>query len=47
MVWSPDGQPMVLAILSDSTTGDPDAPLEGGPVAETTAVLVDALFAVP
>ncbi len=47
VVWSPDGQPMVLAILSDSTTGDPDAPLEGGPVAETTAVLVDALFAVP
>lgn len=47
VVWSPDGQPLLLVILSDSTTGDPDAPLEGGPVAETTAALVDALFAVP
>ena len=47
VVWSPDGQPLLLAILSDSTSGDPDAPLEGAPVAETTAVLVDALFAVP
>ncbi|WP_241385752.1 class A beta-lactamase [Rhodococcus sp. CH91] len=46
-VWSPEGDPLLLVILSDSTTGHPDAPLEGGPVAEATAALVDVLHAVP
>lgn len=47
VVWSPDGEPLVLVILSDSTTGDVDAPFENAPIVDATAALVSALRAVP
>ncbi|MEE2060513.1 class A beta-lactamase [Rhodococcus artemisiae] len=47
VVWSPDGEPLVLVILSDTTTGDVDAPFENAPVVDTTAALVSAMGAVP
>lgn len=47
VVWSPEGEPLVLVILSDSTIGDPDVPLGDVPIVAATAALVEALTAVP
>ncbi|MGX6510924.1 class A beta-lactamase [Rhodococcus sp. SJ-2] len=47
VVWSPEGEPLVLVILSDTTTGDRDAPFENAPIVDTTAALVSAMRAVP
>lgn len=47
VVWSPDGESLVLVILSDSTTGDVDAPFENAPIVDATAALVTELRVAP
>jgi beta-lactamase class A len=47
VVWSPEGEPLVLVILSDTTTGDVDAPFDNTPIVDTTVALVSAMRAVP
>ncbi|WP_206039920.1 class A beta-lactamase [Rhodococcus sp. HNM0563] len=47
VVWSPEGEPLVLVILSDTTTGDRDAPFADASIVDTTAALVSAMSAVP
>ncbi|WP_442800806.1 MULTISPECIES: serine hydrolase [unclassified Rhodococcus (in: high G+C Gram-positive bacteria)] len=43
VLWSPDGSPLVLVLLSDSVTGLPDAAHDNAAIAEATAVIVESL----
>ncbi|MFC3961107.1 class A beta-lactamase [Nocardia jiangsuensis] len=43
VLWSPDGTPLLLVLLTDSTTGDPAATPADAALAEATAALVTAL----
>lgn len=43
VLWSPDGAPLLLVLLSDSTTGFPDTPGADPALAEATAAVVREL----
>lgn len=43
VVWSPHGDPLVLVILSDSVTGDPDVPIDDVPTVAATAAVIEAM----
>ncbi|MEV0360020.1 class A beta-lactamase [Nocardia sp. NPDC050697] len=45
VLWSPDGTPLLLVLLTDSTTGDPDATPADAAVAEATTAVLAALTA--
>ncbi|WP_407442000.1 class A beta-lactamase [Rhodococcus sp. (in: high G+C Gram-positive bacteria)] len=45
VVWSPHGDPLVLVVLSDSTTGDPDVPIDDVPTVAATAAVIEAMTA--
>lgn len=45
VVWSPDGAPLLLVLLTSSTTGRPDAPNDNAALAETTAAVVASMTA--
>ncbi|MFC8042204.1 class A beta-lactamase [Nocardia sp. NPDC057353] len=45
VLWAPDGTPLLLALLTDSTTGDPDATPADAALAAATAAVVAALTA--
>ncbi|NLE80439.1 MAG: class A beta-lactamase [Rhodococcus sp.] len=43
VVWTPEGDPIVLVFLTDSSTGLPDAKANNNVIAKSTAAVVDAL----
>ncbi|MBM7458017.1 beta-lactamase class A [Rhodococcus coprophilus] len=45
VVWSPSGNPLVLVVLSDSTTGNPDVPIDDAPTVAATTAVIEAMAA--
>ncbi len=45
VVWSPNGTPLVLVVLSDSTTGNPDTPIDDVPTVAASAAVIEAMAA--